>query len=67
MGKKKSGGEPVEATAESTKPVRLDLSEEAHRLLRLVGAYHGKSMASYARDLVEKHVREEAERRGIKY
>lgn len=66
MAKKKTGAKPVQATADAIKPVRLDLSSETHRLLRLVSAIHGKSMASYARDLVENHVREETKRRGIK-
>jgi len=48
------------------RPVRLDLSPEVHRLLRLVAADRDVSMASYARDQLEKHLREEAKRRGIK-
>lgn len=66
MARKKTEAKPVEAIAEVTKPVRLDLSAETHRLLRLVAAFHGQSMASFARDLVENHVRNEASERGIK-
>ncbi len=55
------------ATAEpKTKPVRLDLPPRAHRLLRRVAADEEKSMASYAREVLEKHLEEEAKRRGIK-
>ncbi len=66
MAKKKTEATPVEAIAESTKPVRLDLSPETHRLLRLIAAFHGQSMASFARDLVDNQVRDEAKQRGIK-
>ena len=48
------------------KPVRLDLSEEVHRLLRLVAADEGVSMAAYARECLERHLREDANRKGIK-
>jgi plasmid stability protein len=48
------------------KPVRLDLSEDVHRLLRLVAADEGVSMAAYARDAFEGHLRAEAKKRGIK-
>jgi predicted HicB family RNase H-like nuclease len=48
------------------KPVRLDLSQDVHRLLRLVAADEGVSMAAYARDAFEQHVRAEAKKRRIK-
>lgn len=51
---------------ELTNPVRLDLSPETHRLLRRVAADEDKSMAAYARDLLESHLKDEAKRRGIK-
>jgi predicted HicB family RNase H-like nuclease len=59
---------PVIASPAETKlkPVRLDLEPDVHRLLRLVAAHDGASMASYARDALENHVREEAKKRGIK-
>ena len=54
-------------TAEpKTKPVRLDLPPNVHRLLRLVAADDEMSMASYARDVLERHLKEETQRRGIK-
>lgn len=60
-------GKKMPATAKpEVKAVRLDLTPEAHRLLRMVAAHEGLSMASYARTLLERHVREEAKRRGIK-
>jgi hypothetical protein len=48
------------------KPVRLDLTEEGHHLLRVLSSFDNKSMSAYARDLVEQHVRDEAKRRGVK-
>ena len=53
-------------TETKTRPVRLDLPHDVHRLLRLVAADEETSMASFARDILEKLVREEAKRRGIK-
>jgi predicted HicB family RNase H-like nuclease len=58
---------PVKLVSEpKLKPVRLDLAEDVHRLLRLVAADEGVSMAAYARDAFERHLREEAAKRGIK-
>lgn len=54
---------PVEI---KTKPVRLDLEPEVHRLLRLVAADEEVSMAAYARDVLERVLRDEAKKRGIK-
>jgi plasmid stability protein len=42
-----------------TKPVRLDLDPELHQKLRVVAAKHGKPMAVFARELVEKAVNAE--------
>ncbi len=56
---KKRAEKEMEATAIRTKPVRLDLSPETHRKLRLVAAENGKPMAVYARDLVEQCVEKE--------
>jgi hypothetical protein len=56
--------EAVEPTRLSgTKPVRLDLSEETHRRLRVVAAEEAKSMAEWARDLVDQVVNERYEGR----
>ena len=58
------GGKPEEkktekkmpATAEpKTKPVRLDLTLDVHRLLRVAAAKADKSMAAYARDVLVRH------------
>lgn len=46
------------ATEIKTKPVRLDLEPELHQMLRVVAAKAGKPMAVFARDVVEKTVRE---------
>jgi plasmid stability protein len=63
----KAASMPAEAVVEpKLKPVRLDLSEDVHRLLRLVAADEGVSMAAYARDAFEEHLRSEAKKRGIK-
>lgn len=53
-------------TEPKTKPVRLDLEVEVHRMLRLVAAHEGLSMAAYARDTMERHLRGEIKERGIK-
>jgi predicted HicB family RNase H-like nuclease len=57
---------PAETTEAETKPVRLDIPRDVHRLLRLLAADDEVSMASYAREALAKHVRDEAKRRGIK-
>jgi hypothetical protein len=57
---------PAPAAMAADKPVRLILPPDVHRWLRLVAADDGTSMASYARDVIESHVREEIKRRGIK-
>ncbi len=53
-------------TEPATRPVRLDLAPDVHRILRLVAADDDVSMAAYARSQLEKLLREEARRRGIK-
>ncbi len=40
---------PVTATAPATKPVRVDLAPDEHRLLRLAAADAEMSMAAFAR------------------
>jgi hypothetical protein len=63
----KKAPKPVVTIAETEiKPVRLDLTADVHRLLRLVSAHANQSMASYAREVIRQHVYEEAKRRGIK-
>jgi plasmid stability protein len=57
----------MEAIADvKTKPVRVDLSPEVHRLLRLVAADSDMSMAAYARDFLERHLKAEAKSRNIR-
>lgn len=61
MAKKKTEPNPMPAVAEpemKTKPVRLDLPPDLHQMLRVVAAEQGKPMAVFARDVVEKTVRE---------
>lgn len=48
------------------RPVRVDLTHEAHRLLRLIAADADMSMASYAREALTGHLKDEAKRRGIR-
>ncbi len=66
MPKKTRKTEMPATTEPATKPVRLDLPPDAHRLLRLVSASAEKSMASYAREALEAHLRAEAKRLGLK-
>jgi hypothetical protein len=54
---------PVPATTSEVKAVRLELDPKTHQELRVVAAQHGKSMASYVRELVEQEL---AKHRGIK-
>jgi predicted HicB family RNase H-like nuclease len=64
---RQKAGKKMPATAQpEAKAVRLDLTPEVHRLLRMVAAHEGLSMAAYARTHLERHLREEAKRRGIK-
>lgn len=51
--KKSEEGKPMNAAGVELKPVRLELSPEAHRQLRIKAAIEGMSMASYARQIVE--------------
>jgi predicted HicB family RNase H-like nuclease len=63
MARKKSEKSEMPATAEKTKPVRLDLSAETHRRLRVVAAEEGKSMSVFAREAIEQLVNERYEAR----
>lgn len=56
----------VTATEPNQKPVRVDFDPETHHLLRKVAADEGVSMAAFARTTLEKVIRDEAKRRGIK-
>jgi plasmid stability protein len=66
MAKKKTEPKPMPTVEATTKPVRLDLPADVHKLLRVLSATADASMASYARDVVEAHVRREAKAKGIK-
>lgn len=68
MARKRAGKKqmPAEVEAKTTRPVRLDLPPDIHKLLRIVAAAEEMSMASYARDVIERHLRDESKRRGIK-
>ena len=67
MARKKKEAEPMPAVAPpELKPVRVDLSPDVHKLLRLVSADAGVSMASFARAALEQVVRVEAKNRGLK-
>jgi hypothetical protein len=66
MAKKRKEPEMPALVEPKLKPVRLDLTEEAHRLLRVISSMEGKSMSAYARDHVEEFVRAESKRRGVK-
>lgn len=50
----------------NTRPIRLDLPPNVHRMLRLIAADEGVSMAAFARNFLSRHLCEEAKRRGIK-
>jgi predicted DNA-binding protein len=61
MARKKTEARPMTVTAEpevKTKPVRLDLSPDLHQMLRVVAAEQGKPMAVFAREIVEKTIKE---------
>src|SRR3954454_12341414 len=67
MAKKKSDGKRT-TTADETalKPVRVELTDDVHRMLRKLAADDAVSMAAFARETVERVVREEFKRRGLK-
>jgi predicted DNA-binding protein len=59
MARKKSEQPKIPPTAEPiTKPVRLDLQPDVHQMLRVVAAERGKPMAVFAREVIERAVRE---------
>jgi hypothetical protein len=67
MARKKTEVKDVTTRAEPTlKPVRVELSGDVHRMLRKLAADDGVSMAAFARESVERMVREEFKRRGLK-
>src|SRR5262249_7815 len=67
MARKKTEAKEMSTAAEpAIKPVRVELEEDVHRMLRKVAADEGVSMAAFARQTVERVVREEFKRRGLK-
>lgn len=59
--------EPVRPAADpGLKPVRVELPDDVHRQLRMLAAAEGVSMAHYARTTLERIVREEFQRHGLK-
>jgi hypothetical protein len=65
MAKKKAEKQMPASAEPKLKPVRLDLSEEGHRLLRVLSSIDDTNMAAMAKDIVEKFVRAETKRRGL--
>lgn len=66
MGRKKTEKPMITPTEIDTKPVRLDLPPDVHRMLRLIAADDNQSMATCARNCVERYLREEMKKRGFK-
>lgn len=67
MAKKKPGAKDMTTAAEPmTKPVRVELPDDVHRMLRKVAADEGVSMAEFARETVKRVVTDEFKRRGLK-
>ncbi len=60
MARKKAETAKVDAVTEKpkTQPVRLDLSPDIHKKLRVVAAENETSMAVFARQIVERAVTE---------
>lgn len=63
---RKATNEPAPAQVASTKPVRVDLTDELHHMLRKVAADENVSMAAFAREIIERTVRDEFKKRGLK-
>lgn len=56
MPRKKTEGKPVNASGTELKAVRLELSTETHKELRIEAAKQDMSMASLVRGLVEDYL-----------
>jgi predicted HicB family RNase H-like nuclease len=65
MAKKKAAKMP-QTTEPKTKPVRLDLPPDVHRMLRIAAAEDDVSMASLARDVVAEYLRARMKKRSGK-
>ncbi len=67
MARKKTGAKDMTTAAEpTTKPVRVELADDLHRMLRKLAADENVSMAAFARETLERVIREEFKRRGLK-
>ncbi len=55
--KKAEGAEPMDATAERLRAVRLELGEELHKLLRKEAAERDLSLGETARQLIDEALR----------
>ena len=65
--KKIEGDKEMATTTEATlKPVRVEFAEDVHRMLRKLAADEDTSMASFARETLERVIREEFKKRGLK-
>jgi hypothetical protein len=65
--KKIEGNKEMATTTESPlKPVRVEFAEDVHRMLRKLAADEDTSMASFARETLERVIREEFKKRGLK-
>lgn len=64
--KKPEAKDMITAEETATRVVKVDLVEEVHRMLRKLAADEDVSMAGFVRTLVEKTVRDEFKRRGLK-
>lgn len=66
MAKKKAQDVTSPAIEASTRPVKVELTDELHRLFRLIAADQEISMAALARETIERFIRDEAKKRGFK-
>lgn len=66
MARKKTEAKDMSAAETALKPVRVELTDDIHRMLRKLAADDGVSMASFARETMDRVVREEFKRRGLK-
>lgn len=59
MPRKKNEGKPVDATGSEMKIVRLELTVEQHKRLRLAAARKELSMAALAREVMNEYLDKE--------
>ena len=67
MALKKTEATNMTAASEpKLKPVKVELPNDVHLMLRKLAAHHNASMAAYTRETVEQMIREEFKRKGLK-